>query len=72
MNQPQPFSKPKDKIKAFVLGCDQTAFSQTEKDKPLGKRKHLEFDVVFDIGGDDRYFAGILTNLEEVGFGIDS
>jgi hypothetical protein len=47
--------------RAFVLGCDPTAFDKN------GKR--LEFETVFDIDKDQRYFAGILANLN--GLGLD-
>jgi len=71
MKVPEPYSLGASTIKAFVLGCDPTAFTKTEKEKPSGERKHLEFKVVFDIGGDERYFAGILANLKEVGLELD-
>lgn len=49
--------------KAFVLGCDPTAFDKN------GNR--LEFKTVFDIGKDNRYFAGILANLSGLDLGRD-
>jgi len=52
------------KTKAFVLGCDPTAF---DKD---GKR--IEFEYVFGIGKDKRYFAGINSNLVELGLSRES
>jgi hypothetical protein len=54
MPQPKPH-KPKNP-RAFVLGCDPTAFDK--------KGNRLEFETVFNIGNDKRYFAGILTNLK--------
>jgi hypothetical protein len=72
MNQPNPFLTHKDTIKAFVLGCDPTAFTKIEKEKPSEERKYKEFKVVFDIGVDKRYFAGILANLEEIGLGKET
>jgi len=49
--------------KAFVLGCDPTAF-YTDAD---GKRYPLVFKHVFDLGGPDlRYFSAIRKNLVEL------
>jgi len=49
--------------KAFVLGCDPTAF-YTDKN---GIKLPLIFKAVFDIDGpDDRYFSGIRNNLLEL------
>lgn len=62
MNPPKPHIPPKASIKAFVLGCDPTAFKN---------EKLLKFHYVFDIGGDKRYFAGILKNLIAVGLSLD-
>jgi hypothetical protein len=50
--------------KAIVLGCDPTAKGKDGKNKT--------FKVVFDIGGDKRYFAGILSNLNALGLDQDS
>lgn len=55
VKQPQPFCFNPSKIKAFVLGCDPTNFSDS------GKPKELNF--VFGIGQDHRYFSDILSNL---------
>jgi hypothetical protein len=63
MNPPKPHIPPKASIKAFVLGCDPTAFDK--------KRNRRVFNYVFDIEGDKRYFAGILKNLEAVGLCMD-
>jgi len=52
------------KTKAFVLGCDPTAFDKN------GSR--LEFDFVFDVGKDKRYFAGILSNLNHLGLDLEN
>jgi len=60
---PKPFCSNKDQIKAFVLGCDPTGFDKN------GNR--LEFEYIFDIGKDKRYFAGILSNLAQVGLSLD-
>jgi len=49
--------------RAFVLGCDPTAF-YTDAD---GKRYPLVFKHVFDLGGPDlRYFSAIRKNLVEL------
>ncbi|MDD2637060.1 MAG: hypothetical protein PHW82_16330 [Bacteroidales bacterium] len=67
---PKPYPENIDepnKIKAIVLGCDPSNFSKKD-----GSTKLLEF--VFGIAGDNkdgRYFAGIKTNLSELGIGID-
>jgi len=53
---PKPYCENQAAIKAFVLGCDPTAFDKN------GKR--LSFDYVFDLDNDLRYFAGVLRNLE--------
>jgi len=60
--QPQPFCFNPTKIKAFVLGCDPTAF---DKNGNL-----LEFDYVFDLGKDQRYFSSILKNLNLIGISL--
>jgi len=51
------------KIKAFVLGCDPTNFSD------IGKT--VELDYVFGIGRDHRYFSGILSNLQLLGLHLE-
>lgn len=49
--------------KAFVLGCDPTAFYTDTS----GEKLPLVFKTVFDIdGSDDRYFSGIRINLQEL------
>lgn len=55
MKAPKPFCKDSCKIEAFVLGCDPTAYDEN------GNR--LEFEFVFDLGNDERYFAAVLANL---------
>jgi hypothetical protein len=56
---PKPYCANLLKIKAFVLGCDPTGFDK--------KRNRLIFEYVFGIEGKDkRYFAGILSNLNQV------
>lgn len=71
MERPKPYCNNPGKVKAFVLGCDPTAFTRDERLKPVGQRKHIELDTVFDIGRDLRYFAGILNNLKEIGLSQD-
>jgi hypothetical protein len=63
MNAPLPFHGNAQPLKAFVLGCDPTAF---DKNKNL-----LQFEYVFDIGCDERYFAGVLANLKEIGLNLE-
>jgi hypothetical protein len=65
MNPPKPHSPPKESIKAFVLGCDPTAFYKNGAPR--------KFEYVFNLQkkGDKRYFAGILKNLEAVGLCLD-
>jgi hypothetical protein len=61
--KPKPFFSNEKPIKAFVLGCDPTAFDKN--------KKRLQFKYVFDIGGDERYFAGMMANLKETGLDLD-
>lgn len=59
---PKPWigSKPK----AFVLGCDPTAFDINSN----GERGPVLFYTVFNLGGSDlRYFASIQKNLGKLG-----
>jgi hypothetical protein len=55
MATPKPFCANPKNIKAFVLGCDPTGFDK--------QGKQIEFETVFGIGRDGRYFAGIEANL---------
>jgi hypothetical protein len=59
MTTPRPYYNSINQIKAFVLGCDPTAFDK--------ENRPLNFEYVFDLGNDQRYFAGILKNLECIG-----
>jgi len=54
-----------DQPKAFVLGCDPTAFYKNGAPR--------KFEYVFNLQdkGDKRYFAGILKNLKAFGLGLD-
>jgi hypothetical protein len=63
MKPPKPHI-PKN-LRAFVLGCDPTAFKDKEK------RVLKELKTVFGICEDRRYFAGILSNLKALGLGQD-
>jgi hypothetical protein len=64
MNQPQPFCFNPTKIKAFVLGCDPTNFSDSGKP--------VELNYVFGIGQDHRYFSDILSNLQLLGLHLEN
>lgn len=63
MKPPQPFCYNPSKIKAFVLGCDPTNFSDN------GKPMKLTF--VFGISQDHRYFSDILANLQLLGLHLE-
>ncbi len=63
MNSPKPFCTNPKKLKAFVLGCDPTAFDN--------KGSRLEFEYVFDLGNDKRYFSGAMKNLNLFGLSLD-
>lgn len=63
MTQPKPFCFNPKKIKAFVLGCDPTNFS--DNGKPA------ELDFVFGITQDNRYFKDILVNLNQLGLHLE-
>ena len=60
---PKPWIVPNPK--AFVLGCDPTAFYTNSK----GERCPILFNTVFNLGCSDlRYFASIQKNLGKLGF----
>lgn len=63
MNSPKAYCSNLKAIKAFVLGCDPTAFDN--------KGNQLEFQYVFDLGNDKRYFSSVLKNLELIGLTLD-
>jgi hypothetical protein len=63
MIDPKPFCLNPGGIKAFVLGCDPTAF---DKNGEL-----LEFEYVFDLGKDQRYFSSVLKNLNLIGLSLE-
>jgi len=63
MNPPSHYHNKAVKTKAFVLGCDPTTFKNDIR---------LNFDYVFGIKKDKRYFAGINTNLRSPGLDIES
>jgi hypothetical protein len=57
---PPPLAWKVEHPKAFVLGCDPTAFYTDQ----VGKKIPILFKTVFDIGGHDpRYFMSIRKNL---------
>jgi hypothetical protein len=62
MSTPSPYHNKSNPLKAFVLGCDPTAF----KDKVL-----VPLKTVFGIGQDGRYFAGIKANLKQLNIGME-
>lgn len=63
MKVPQPYYGTAKPLKAFVLGCDPTAFDKN--------KTRLQFKNVFDIDGDGRYFASVLANLKALGIYLD-
>ncbi len=63
MHTPCPFCYNSKNIKAFVLGCDPTNFSDN------GKPVQLKY--VFSIGEDPRYFKDILANLNLIGLHLE-
>lgn len=70
MEAPKLYCRNPKNIKAFVLGCDPTAFDT--------KRVRIVFDNVFGIkedncnNGDNRYFSSILKNLNELDLSLDN
>lgn len=63
MIQPIPYCTANIGIKAFVLGCDPTAFDK--------KGKRIVLNKVFGIDQDGRYFAGIKCNLLCLNIGLN-
>jgi len=62
---PSPFCINKKKVKAIVLGCDPSNFSNNGEPQKLA--------TVFGIGtGDHRYFIDILKNLKGIGLGLEN
>ncbi|HLO60125.1 MAG TPA: hypothetical protein VK179_15355 [Bacteroidales bacterium] len=64
MSTPKPYFNGINLLKAFVLGCDPTAFDK--------ENRPLNFEYVFDLGNDQRYFSGILKNLECIGLSLQN
>jgi hypothetical protein len=64
MSNPSPYHNKSNPLKAFVLGCDPTAFDKAGKQR--------EFEYVFGITKDKRYFTGINANLKLLGLDQDS
>lgn len=73
LNPPSPYFNKEINLKAFVLGCDPTAFTKNDhKNFKTGKinaddRLPIIFDTVFDLNNGLKYFSGINVNLEELG-----
>lgn len=61
--QPKPFCFNPKQVKAFVLGCDPTNFSD--------KGSTVILDYVFGIGQGNRYFKDILRNLNQIGLHLE-
>ena len=61
--QSKPFCFNLSQVKAFVLGCDPTNFSDNGSTVVL--------DYVFGIGQDNRYFKDILNNLNQIGLHLE-
>jgi hypothetical protein len=65
MTTPNHFCNIRENIKAFVLGCDPTAFNKDHK--------RLEFQKAFGLENKNNpYFAGILSNLELFGITLNN
>jgi hypothetical protein len=61
---PKPYDFNLPNIKAFVLGCDPTAFNRNHK--------RLEFEIVFGLEIEDNpYVKGILNNLNLIGIALN-
>jgi hypothetical protein len=63
MKLPHPYCFDPAKIKAFVLGCDPTNFS--DNGNPV------ELTYVFGIGQNHQYFSDILSNLQLLGLHLE-
>jgi len=63
MSTPKTFYNDLQTVKAFVLGSDPTAFDKE------GNR--LEFKFVFDLGNDERYFAGVPAKLKRIELSVE-
>jgi hypothetical protein len=63
MNPPSHYHNKDNKLKAFVLGCDPTAFDKNNN--------RIIFNKVFDIGGDQRFFATIKNNLRHLNIELE-
>jgi len=60
---PKSFCFNKSKIKAIVLGCDPTNFSN--------KGNRVSLSYAFGIGQDPRYFMDVLKNLNIIGLNLE-
>lgn len=64
---PPPAAWKVEHPKAFVLGCDPTAFKAEDKGKPKEERKPIIFRFVFGLENGLKYFGGINANLDALG-----
>jgi hypothetical protein len=77
MSTPSPFPNTSNPLKAFVLGCDPTAFTKEELEKLKNKQitasemHPIPLKTVFAIGQDRRYFSGIKANLKQLNIEMD-
>jgi len=62
MYNPSPYPNKFKDLKAFVLGCDPTAFKNNIQ---------VPLKTVFGIGQDGRYFSGIRSNLKLLHFELE-
>lgn len=67
MNQQTPKPYISLSPKAFVLGCDPTAFKAEDKKKPAKERMPIPFKTVFGLDDGLKYFGVINANLSTLG-----
>ncbi len=67
MNTPKPFRNT-GPLKAFVLGCDPTAFEKGDKLKEI----HKVFEVAFNLNKDLSYFRTIHKNLHYLNLSLSN
>jgi len=73
MNPPAAYFNPSCKLKAFVLGCDPTAFTKQDHQKfkkgeiSAVERHPIPFTNAFDLDNGLKYFQTINANLEDLG-----
>lgn len=61
-----------DNPKAFVLGCDPTAFMAEDKGKAVEERRPIPFMTVFGLDDGLKYFRGINANLDAIGLNSET